>query len=270
MTKTAARLLKKISGNIVLEKSASIADLEALKKELKRRVKPVADIIEAVRQIKDDSEIAAIKAAAKIASQALKNTVKRMRTGITENELAGALDFEIRKSGGHTGFETIVAFGPNAARPHHRPTDRKLRKNDTILIDFGVRYDGYTCDITRCFATGKTSGLYKRAYNAVLEAQAEAIKIVKAGVKIKDVDAAARMVLEKYKLPVYGHGTGHGIGLEIHEAPSLSPRQESVLQAGQVITIEPAVYIPGKLGVRIEDDILVTRKGFIILSEAPK
>jgi Xaa-Pro aminopeptidase len=268
--KTVAKLLKNRRGNIALEKSASIAELEALKKELKRRVKPVANIIETARQIKDDGEIAAIKAAAKVAGLALKNTIKCIRTGMTENELAGMLDFEIRKLGGHSGFETIVAFGPNAARPHHRPTDRKLRKNDTILIDFGVRYRGYTCDITRCFTKGKADSLYKKVYNAVSEAQAAALKIVKAGVKIKDVDTAARMVLKKYKLPVYGHGTGHGIGLEIHEAPSLSPKQEGVLQAGEVITIEPAVYLSGKLGVRIEDDILVTSDGIVILDKIPR
>ena len=158
MIKTVAKLLKKKSDNIALEKSASIADLEALKKELKRgstslttgRVKPVANIIEAVRQIKDDGEVAAIKAAAKIAGQALKKTIRRIQTGMTENELAGMLDFEVRKLGGQASFETITAFGPNAARPHHTPTDRKLRKNDTVLIDFGVRYKGYSCDITRC------------------------------------------------------------------------------------------------------------------------
>ncbi|MGA2092635.1 MAG: Xaa-Pro peptidase family protein [Sedimentisphaerales bacterium] len=270
MIKTIVKLLKKPEENIALEKSASIADLEALKKELKRKIKPVANIVETVRRVKDDGEIAAIKTAAKIAGRALSNAIRRMRAGMTENELAGMLDFEIRKLGGHIGFETIVAFGPNAARPHHRPTDRKLRKNDTILIDFGVCLRGYNCDITRCFTTGKTSGLFSKVYNAVREAQAAAFKMVKAGVKIKDVDAAARMVLKKYKLPVYGHGTGHGLGLEIHEAPSLSPKQEGVLQAGEVITIEPGVYLPGKLGVRIEDDVLVTRDGCAILGKIPK
>ncbi|MGD0077970.1 MAG: Xaa-Pro peptidase family protein [Sedimentisphaerales bacterium] len=263
---------------IGIEKSTTLTDFEGLKKELKRPVgadlrvcpKPVANIIETIRRVKDDGEIAAIKAAAKIAGRALGNATRRMRAGMTENELTGILDFEIRKLGGHIGFETIVAFGPNAARPHHRPTDRKLRKNDTVLIDFGVRIRGYNCDITRCFTTGKTSGLFSRVYNTVSEAQAAAIKMVKAGVKIKDVDAAARMVLKKYRLLVYGHGTGHGLGLEIHEAPSLSPKTEGVLQAGEVITIEPGVYLPGKLGIRIEDDILVTRNGFIILSEVPK
>jgi Xaa-Pro aminopeptidase len=270
MIKTVVKLLKKPEGNIALEKSASIADLAGLKKELKRRVKPIANIIEAVRQIKDDSEIAAIKAAAKIAALALKNTIRQIRTGMTENELAGMLDFEIRKLAGRSGFETIVAFGPNAARPHHRPTDRKLRKNDTILIDFGVRYRGYTCDITRCFTKGKAGSLYKKIYNAVSEAQAAALKMVRVGVKIKDVDAVARMILDKYKLPVYGHGTGHGIGLEIHEAPSISPKTEGVLQAGEVITIEPAVYLSGKFAVRIEDDILVTNHGVVILDKIPR
>jgi Xaa-Pro aminopeptidase len=275
---TAGILLRHKISRIGIEKSTTLADFERLKKELKRgatslttgKVKPVANIIETIRRVKDDGEIAAIKAAAKIGGRALSNTMRRMRTGMTENELAGILDFEIRKLGGHIGFETIVAFGPNAAKPHHRPTDRKLRKNAPVLIDFGVRYKGYSCDITRCLVMGKPGRLYNRVYNAVREAQAAAIKMVRAGVKIKDVDAAARMVLEKYKLPVYGHGTGHGLGLEIHEAPSLSPKTEGVLQAGEVITIEPGVYLPGKLGIRIEDDVLVTRDGCAILGKIPK
>jgi Xaa-Pro aminopeptidase len=265
----AAILLKNKVGKIGIEKSATLEEFAGLKKELKLKIKPVANIIETVRQIKDESEIAAIKHAAKIAGVAFKNTIRRIRAGMTENELAGTLDFEIRKLGGHSGFETIAAFGSNAARPHHRPTDRKLRKNDTILIDFGVRYRGYTCDITRCFTKGKAGSLYKKVYNAVIEAQEAALRIVKAGAQIKDVDTAARMVLKKYKLPVYGHGTGHGIGLEIHEAPSISPKAEGVLQAGEVITIEPAVYLPGKFAVRIEDDILVTNRGIVILDKIP-
>jgi len=202
MIKTVVKLLKNKVRKIGIEKSATIFDFEGLKKELKLRVKPIANIIEAVRQIKDDGEIAAIKAASKIASLAIKNTISRIRAGMTENELAGLLDFEIRKLGGQIGFDTIAAFGPNAARPHHRPTDRKLRKNDTILIDFGARYRGYTCDITRCFTTGKAGSLYNKVYNAVSEAQEAALKIVRAGAKIKNVDLAARSVLEKYKLPV--------------------------------------------------------------------
>jgi Xaa-Pro aminopeptidase len=176
------------------------------------------------------------------------------------------VDFEIRKAGGNNSYETIVAFGPNASRPHHQPTSRKLRKNDTVLIDFGVRLNGYCCDLTRCFPVGKPSRLYEKVYAAVKLAQAAAIRMVKAGVEISQVDTAAKEIIKKANLPVYGHGTGHGLGLEVHETPLVSSRAKGKLHAGDVITIEPGVYIPGRLGVRIEDDILVANDGCVVLT----
>jgi Xaa-Pro aminopeptidase len=219
-----------------------------------------------LRNSKDGSEVAAIKEAAQIAAEAIEKTLKRIRPSVTENELAGSLDFAIRKLGAKNSFETIVAFGANASRPHHQPGTRKLKKDDTVLIDFGVRYRNYCCDLTRCFVVGRVSAFYRKVYNAVKEAQAAAVKMVKPGVEIKQVDAAARAVIIKYGLPVYGHGTGHGLGLEVHEEPVISDKSKGKLQAGMVFTIEPAVYIPGRLGVRIEDDVLVTESGYKILS----
>jgi Xaa-Pro aminopeptidase len=265
------RLARRGSGEaglkIAVEKSASIADFEGLKKHLKCRIRTTDSIIETARRTKDEKEIAAIRLASKIAGRAFENTRRRIRTGMTENELAGMLDFEIRKSGGQNGFPTIAAFGANASRPHHRPTNRKLRKNDTILIDFGVRYKGYCCDVTRCLTVGRVNRLYDKVYKAVKNAQSAAMNMVKAGVEIKKVDEAARAVLKKEGLPVYGHGTGHGLGLEVHEMPTVSAKSEGTLQAGDVTTIEPGVYMPGRLGVRIEDDVLVTQEGYILLSE---
>jgi Xaa-Pro aminopeptidase len=191
-----------------------------------------------------------------------------MKTGVTESELAGRLDFEIRKLGATNSFDTIVAFGPNASRPHHQPSERKLKKRDTVLIDVGARYKGYCSDITRSLAVGKPSRLFERAYDAVQQAQTAAIKMIKAGAKIQQIDAAAREAISKYDLPVYGHGTGHGFGLEIHESPFLKADGKGKLKAGEVITIEPGVYIPGKLGVRIEDDVLVTNTGYKILTHS--
>jgi Xaa-Pro aminopeptidase len=138
-----------------------------------------------------------------------------------------------------------------------------------VLIDFGAKYKGYCCDITRCFLLGPSSGataFYKKVYDVVQQAQSAAVKMVKAGANMVQVDAAAREVICKNDLPVYGHGTGHGFGLEIHELPFLKPEAKGRLKAGQIITIEPGVYIPGKLGVRIEDDILVTEGGCEILT----
>jgi len=263
-----ARLVKKLKSirTVTVEKSASIEDFEQIKKAVKSRLKSVAGIIETFRSIKDSTEVAAIKTAAEIAAKALKHTLPHIKPGITENQLAGMLDFQIRKLGATSSFETIVAFGPNASRPHHRPTTKKLKNKDTVLIDFGAKYKGYSSDITRCFALGRANAFYKKVYDVVERAQAAAIKMIKAGVNMVQIDAAAREVICKTDLPVYGHGTGHGFGLEIHELPFLKPESEGNLMAGQIITIEPGVYIPGKVGVRIEDDILVTDTGCQILT----
>jgi len=265
-----AKLLKKLKSirTVAVEKSASIEDFEQIKKAVKARLKSVAAVIETLRSTKDSAEIAAIKAAASIAAKALKDTLPHIKPGITENELAGLLDFQIRKLGATNSFETIVAFGPNASRPHHKPTTKKLNRKDTILIDFGAKYKGYCCDITRCFVLGPPTHLYKKAYDVVRQAQAAAIKMVKAGVDMVQVDSAAREVIRKNDLPIYGHGTGHGFGLEIHELPFLKPESKGKLKKGQIITIEPGIYIPGKLGVRIEDDILVTPTGCEILTRS--
>ncbi|HEW79588.1 MAG TPA: aminopeptidase P family protein [Phycisphaerales bacterium] len=268
MVEAISKLIKKLSSvqTVAIEKSTTIAAFEALKKQVKARLKSVANIIEEVRSSKDAGEIAAIRAAAQIAAQALKQTLRYIKTGITENELAGMLDFQIRKLGAVNSFDTIVAFGPNASHPHHQPGARKLKTNDSILIDFGVRYKNYCCDLTRCFAVGRPTHFYRKVYNAVQEAQAAALKMVKPGVEIRQIDAAAREVISKYGLPVYGHGTGHGLGLEVHEDPVIAANSEGRLETGMVFTIEPGVYIPGKLGVRIEDDILVSETGYKILS----
>jgi len=279
-----AKIVKKLKSvkTVTVEKSASLADFELLKKNVTTRLKSVANVIETARSIKDNTEIAAIKKAAQIAAQALRKTLEevhllerdtryeirdtRLKPGITESELAGLLNLQIRRLGDTNSFDTIVAFGPNASRPHHQPGKRKLKKKDTVLIDFGVKYKGYCCDITRCFAIGRPTAFYKKVYETVQQAQTAAIKMIKPGVKIAKVDAAAREVIRKSGLPVYGHGTGHGLGLEVHELPVIKPRNKGKLKAGEVITIEPGVYIPGKLGIRIEDDILVTETGHQILT----
>jgi Xaa-Pro aminopeptidase len=268
MVQALARLAGRLTSvrALAVENSISLAALDTLKRNQKCRLRAVANIIELQRTRKDKGEIAAIRAAARIAGQALKHTRRYAKPGITENELAGMLDFQIRKLGARTSFETIVAFGPNASRPHHQPGRRRLKKNDAILIDFGVKYQSYCCDLTRCFAIGRPKASYKKVYEAVQKAQAAAMRMVRPGVRISEVDAAARQVIRKYDLPVYGHGTGHGLGLEVHEGPAISSDNRGKLQTGMVFTIEPGVYIPGRLGVRIEDDILVTDCGHRVLT----
>jgi len=268
LAETAAEVIGKLKliRTAGVEKTISLAAYESLKKNIKTRLKPVANVIESVRSTKDGGEIACVRAAARIAIKAIAQVRKYMKTGMTENELAGRLDLQIRRLGGQNSFETIVAFGANASRPHHRPGNRKLKRDDTILIDFGVRFENYCCDITRCFVAGRPSAFYKKVYNTVRQAQNAAIKMIKAGVEIKKADAAAREIIKKHGLPVYGHGTGHGLGLEVHEGPVVSPKSRGRFKAGEIITVEPAVYIPGKIGVRIEDDVLITKTGCKILS----
>ena len=272
MCKAVAKLLSKLSSvkKLGVENSISLAQFQAVKKAAKLRLKSIANIVEALRLIKDLDEVALIKKAAHIALSALEKTRKKIKTTMSESEVAGMLDFEMRKLGATNSFETIVAFGANGSMAHYRPGRRKLKKDDCVLMDFGANFKGYCSDITRCFTRGKVSKKYKTVYQAVRQAHDAAIAKVRAGVKISNVDAAAREVLKKYNLPVYGHGTGHGLGLEVHEGPLVAKNAKGKLKAGQVITIEPGVYIPGKLGIRIEDDVLVTTNGCICLTKRSK
>ena len=258
----------KATQTVGVENAISLAQYQALKNNIPARLRAMDGLVENQRSVKDDSELAAIRSAAAIAAAAFQRAVRHLRPGITESTLAGILDLEIRRQGAKVGFETIVAFGPNASRPHHQPSQRTLGETDTILIDFGARYNGYCCDITRSFALGRSTAAYRRAYAAVEKAQAAAIRVAKAGAELVEVDTAARGAIRATGLPVYGHGTGHGFGLEIHEIPFLKEKTKGKLRAGQIITIEPGVYLPSKLGVRIEDDILITDEGCELLTGA--
>jgi Xaa-Pro aminopeptidase len=268
LPEAAAKVLGRIKSlrSTAVESCTSLAAFKSLKKQVKTRLRQAPAIIEPLRAIKGKGEVVAIRAAADIAACALNQALRYAKPGVTENELAGRVDFEVRRLGGRNSFETIAAFGRNGSRPHHKPGTRKLRDSDTILIDWGVRYKGYCCDLTRCFVVGRCSSLYERAYKAVREAQRAAVEMVKDGSEIEHVDSAARAVIKRHGFPVYGHGTGHGLGLEIHEEPIVANKKTGKLRANMVLTVEPAVYVPGKLGVRIEDDVLVTGDGSKILS----
>ncbi len=249
-----------------VDKSVSLGVYQALKKYVSASLKAVDGFLAELRSIKDAFEIAAIRKAADIAALAFERMQVSIRPGITECELAATLDLEIRKLGSKNSFDTIVAFGPNASRPHHQPTLRRLKRQDTILVDFGARQAGYCSDLTRCLAIGRPTPAYRRACETVEKAQAAAIKTIRAGADIAQVDAEARSIIRDSGFPVYGHGTGHGLGLELHEAPFVREKAKGRLQAGQIITIEPGIYIPGTLGARIEDDILVTERGGEIIT----
>lgn len=269
VTSVALVINKKLpEGLVLVEESTSVSAFNKLRRQLKPKIKAASNIIEPVRTIKITQEVNAIVKASQICAAAAKKIRRFMKAGITESRLAGLLDLEIRNAGSMISFDTIVAFGANASRPHHKPTEKKLKKNDTILIDFGAKYNGYCCDITRNFVVGTPSKAYIKAFKAVEKAQQAAIDAVKHGAFITDVDEAARQTMKQSGLPVYGHGTGHGLGLEVHETPFISAKTKGKLEEGMVITIEPGVYLPGKFGIRIEDDVLVTKTGSKVLTGA--
>ncbi len=252
--------------NLGLDSKISLSLQLNLRKQVKARFKPVSGLAESVRAIKEPGEIALIRKAVSANQSALQAMLQQLRIGMTENEAAGILELEIRKNKGHIGFETIVCFGPNGSRNHHIPGPRKLRKNDVILIDFGTAIHNYRCDMTRCFGVNGVTQEYIRAYETVAAAHHAAIHAMKPGVTLGEIDHIARKTIARSKFPVYGHGTGHGIGLDIHEQPFIAPAKSETLQPGQVITIEPGIYLPGKWGIRIEDDVLITPTGHKLLS----
>ena len=236
------------------------------------RWKPVRGFVEALREVKDAEELRRMRASARIASQVVEHAIKAARPGIAELDLAAEIEYRMRKLGAEgPSFETIVASGPRAALPHGRATSKRLKEKDLVVLDLGVILRGYCSDITRTFHLGRASGEVHRWYQAVLDAQRAARKAVHAGVAAGRVDEAARSVLRAQALDGYFiHSTGHGLGLEVHEQPSLRKDQKGALKAGSVITIEPGIYLPGRGGIRIEDDVLVLDGGSETLTSAPR
>lgn len=250
-----------------VEDLCSVALLKTIRKDLSFKVKPVSSVVEKVRIIKTADEVKMIRKASKIAFDAMEWALRQLKVGMTELELSSLYEYRLSYYGATKGFDTIVCFGANGSRNHHQPGRKKLRKVDSLLLDFGASYGGYTSDTTRSFAFGKVTPFYRKVYETVARAQKAAIESIYAGAKLCDVDAAARGVIEPSEFPVYGHGTGHGLGLEVHESPYLAKTdKKGLMQAGQVVTVEPGIYLPGKLGVRLEDDVLVTDNGYEIVS----
>jgi Xaa-Pro aminopeptidase len=221
---------------------------------------PRRGLVEALRAIKDESELEAIRRAGEITSEAYARFAGERFVGRTERELAWRLDELFHEFGAHApAFETIVASGPNAARPHARPTDRTMEAGETVVVDAGAMVDGYNADCTRTFATGPLPDELESAYAATLEAQLAGLEATRAGVTGVDADEAARDKIEAAGFGGnFGHGLGHGVGLEVHEAPRLSRESTDTLVAGNVATVEPGVYLEGLGGIRIEDLVVVT------------
>ena len=221
---------------------------------------PRRGLVEALRAVKDESELEKIRRAGEITSEAYARFADERFVGRTERELAWRLDELFHELGADApAFETIVASGPNAAKPHARPTDRPMEAGETVVIDAGAMVDGYNADCTRTFATGPLPDELKAGYEATLEGQLAGLEAVRAGVTGVDADAAARDRIEAAGLgEKFGHGLGHGVGLEVHEAPRLSRESTDTLATGNVVTVEPGVYLEGLGGIRIEDLVVVT------------
>ena len=234
--------------------------------------RPSVNLVETLRERKDDGEIVHIREAVRIAEHALRRTIERVKVGMSELAVCGLLEGELRVAGSMAHpFETIIASGERAALPHARSSERTIRSGDWLLIDFGAESGGYCSDVTRTFVVGKATAEQREIHDVVREANGSASGGVRAGMRGKDADGLARGYIERRGWgEAFGHSLGHGIGLEVHEAPRLSKANDAPLPPGAVVTIEPGIYRPGWGGVRIEDDVLLTPDGAEILTAFPR
>ena len=255
----------------------TVSGLETMRKAVPAKLRrglfvAVGPMVARLREVKDEDEIARLRAAAAVGCELFEGMLTYLEAGLTEVEVAATLEYAARLAGAEgMSFETIVASGERSALPHGRATAAKLPKRGFVTLDFGVILDGYLSDMTRTVHLGKAMPGERDVYDSVLEAQEAAVAAVTPGVTAGEVDEAARSVLRRVKLDRYfSHSTGHGLGLEIHEGPRLAAKQTQVLEEGMVVTIEPGVYMPGKFGVRIEDMVLVTAAGGEVLTPSVK
>lgn len=254
------------------EKFITFRIYDLLKEMIPCELVPVAGLIEELREVKDETEIATIRKACEIADSAFKFILGEIKTGMTEIEVANKLDFHMRSLGA-TGvsFDTIVASGVRSAMPHGVASEKRIEMGDMITLDFGCYYQGYVSDMTRTFAIGDPGQKLKDIHQLVLDAQLMVNEAAKPGITGVELDAVARNYFAKYGYAdAFGHSTGHGIGLEVHEGPNVSRLAEKAFVPGNVITNEPGLYFPDLGGVRIEDDLVITETGNEVLVHSPK
>lgn len=233
---------------------------------------PTEGLVEKIRLIKTEDEISILKEAAKIADDAFKHILTVIKPGVTEIEVSNELEFYMRKQGAtSSSFDIIVASGYRSALPHGVASDKKIENGELVTMDFGALYNGYCSDITRTVAVGEISDQLKEIYDTVLQAQLKGVNGVKAGMTGKEADALTRdYITEKGYGEYFGHSTGHGLGLEVHEQPALSFKSDQTLEEGMIVTVEPGIYVPNVGGCRIEDDIIVKKDGNERLNHSPK
>ena len=234
--------------------------------------KGVGNKVTALRAIKDEEELSYLARAEAIGDEAFTDILNVLRPGITEKQVAAELEYRMKQHGAEgISFETIVASGVHSSMPHAVPTDKPIEAGDFVTMDFGCRFEGYCSDMTRTVVVGKANDRQKEIYDIVLEAQEACLRNLRAGLTGKEADAYARDVIRAAGYAErFGHGTGHSVGLEIHEDPRLSQRDETVLRPGMVVTVEPGIYLPGFGGVRIEDMVVITETGCRNLASSPK
>ncbi len=224
---------------------------------------PRRGLVERLRAVKDEHELAAIKRACELTDRMFERLTAERFVGRTELDVAWSIGQLFHEEGAQSvAFESIVASGPNAARPHARATMREIRAGETVVIDTGCVVDGYSSDYTRTFVTGSVDGVIKEAYEVVIAAQQAGLEAIRSGIAGVDADAAARRVVDETSFAgTFGHGLGHGLGLEVHEAPRMSTESTDTIAAGNVVTVEPGIYLEGRAGIRIEDDVVVVDGG---------
>lgn len=267
-------IAERLQGKVGFEDDQmSVRLLEKLSEKLADGVEMVAagGRVEELRRVKDEQELASIAEASKLADAVWTWTLEQGLAGRRERDVARAAEARIRELGGDPSFPAIVAAGPNGALPHAEPGEREIGRGELVVFDMGAKLDGYCSDGTRTYATGDPGEDGGAVYEVVRQAQQAGLEAIRAGVTGEDVDSAARKAIDDAGYAEhFGHALGHGVGLEVHEAPRLSQRSDDVLAPGEVVTVEPGIYLPGKLGVRIEDLVVVTEDGTRNLSTLPK
>ena len=260
--------IKKLTGGIKSvgyeDSYITVLKLRGLKKMFRGiKLKPAGFLVEKMRAVKGENEIAIIKKAVKITDECLRQLVKTIKIGQSEGEIEWNMLSIARKLGADGfSFDPIICFGKETAEVHHQKGDNKLKKGDKILIDFGLKYKNYMTDMTRVFYLRQPEKAEHKIYSTVLEANKKAIESIRAGMKLKNLDKIARKIIEKAGYGKYfGHALGHGVGLKIHESPNVSEKSEDIVRPGMVFTIEPGIYIEGEGGVRIEDMVYINKKG---------
>ena len=255
----------------VEENHLTLAGLKQSRKRFpKARMVPTRDLVLGLRRTKDPAEVKAIARAQQVTDRAFGKVLKLVKPGVRERDLALEIEFQFRKHG-EVAFRSIVASGPNAAKPHAGHSDRKLRRGDALTFDIGCRVDGYCSDMTRTVFVGKAPAELRKVYAIVHEAQRRALDTIKPGTTSKAVDAAARdYITEQGYGKQFGHSLGHGVGIDVHEQPTLAATSKETLAPGDVVTVEPGVYLRGVGGVRIEDIVHVTKTGCENLTRSAK